>query len=90
LPRDGRLLPELFEEMDLSLVIVRHPFSRYGNFTNVLRAAFILKDPNSIKIMSSCQYIFVLLGSARVEALLKMLMKLTSGMTTPVTFYFQK
>jgi hypothetical protein len=37
------------------------------NFTNVLHAAFTCKDPKSVKIQSSCQYLFALLGSARVN-----------------------
>jgi len=47
------------------------------NFTNVLRAAFTLKDPKSRKIQASRQYLIVLLGSSNVEAANKMLMKLT-------------
>jgi len=46
------------------------------NFTYFLQAAFTHKDPKSIKIQSSCQYLFALLGSAHVEASHKMLVKL--------------
>jgi len=49
------------------------------NFINVLWAAFTLRDPKSIKIQSSCQYLFVLLRSAFIETSRKMLMKLTPG-----------
>ena len=42
-----------------------------------LREAFVRTDPKNIKIKSSCHYLFVLLGSAHVKALHKMLMKLT-------------
>jgi len=47
------------------------------NFTNILWAAFMWKDPKSVKIQSSHQYLFGLLGSVNVEALSKMLMKFT-------------
>jgi len=47
------------------------------NFINVLCAAFIQADPQSVKIQLSCQYLFTLLGSVRIEAAHKMLMKLT-------------
>jgi len=48
-------------------------------FNNVLPAAFICTDPKSVKIRSSCQYLFALLGSAHTKALCTMLMKLTPG-----------
>jgi len=41
------------------------------------------KNPKSLKILSSCYYLFVLLGSARVEAGRKMLMKLIPGRRAP-------
>jgi hypothetical protein len=44
---------------------------------NTLCAAFTRKDPKIVKIQSSYQYLFALLGSASVKALHKMLMKLT-------------
>jgi len=44
-----------------------------------LCTAFKHKDPKSVKIQSSCQYIFVLLGSTGIKALCKMLMKLILG-----------
>ncbi len=42
------------------------------------------EDPKSVKIQSSCQYLFALLGYASVKASRYMLMKLTPG-TRPVT-----
>jgi len=47
------------------------------NFTNVLRTAFMILDPKSVKntVMSSVS--FMLLGSARVKALRRTLMKLS-------------
>jgi len=47
------------------------------NFINVLLAAFTRADPESVKFQLSHQYHFMLLGSARVKALRKTLMKLT-------------
>jgi hypothetical protein len=38
------------------------------NFTNVLQSAFMQADPESIKIHSSCQYLFAILGSLGVKA----------------------
>jgi len=47
------------------------------NFINVLHAAFTSADPKSVRTQSSRQYHFTLLGSARVKAPQKTLMKLT-------------
>jgi len=49
------------------------------NFIKILREAFTHTDSKSIKFQLSCQYLFMLLGSAFVKALQKMLMKLTPG-----------
>jgi len=49
------------------------------NFINVLRAAFTEAVPKRVKIMSSHQYLFTLLGSACLKAAHKILMKLTTG-----------
>jgi len=35
------------------------------NFTNILRAAFRLTDPKSVKYTVSCQFFFALLKAAR-------------------------
>ncbi len=43
------------------------------NFINILQAAFMRQDPKSVKIQSSYQYLFALLGSAPVEAVSKSL-----------------
>jgi len=47
------------------------------NSTNILRTAFRLVDPERVKIQLSHQYLFTLLGSASVKAVVKMLMKLS-------------
>jgi len=49
------------------------------NFINVLHTAFTLIAPKSVRIQSSCQYLFTLLGSTIVKAIVKSrtLMKLT-------------
>jgi len=49
------------------------------DFIYMLRAAFTYAGPKSIKIQSSCQYLFALLESVRVKAARKKLMKLTPG-----------
>jgi len=54
------------------------------DFINILRKAFLYADPKSIKIQPSCQYLFSILGSAHVEAVCKMLMKLTPGLVAAI------
>ncbi len=49
------------------------------NFINVLRTAFALVGPKSVRIQSSSQYLFTLLGSTGVKAVCRTLMKLTLG-----------
>ncbi len=49
------------------------------DFTDIFTKAFMHGNPKSIKIPSSCQYLFAFLGSASIKAASKMLMKLTSG-----------
>ncbi len=44
-----------------------------------LRTAFTPIAPKSVKIQSSCQYLFTLLGSTGAKAALRTLMKLTPG-----------
>ena len=56
------------------------PLSRFGvNFTNILRAAFTLADPKSVKKLLDLTVFFALLVSASVQAARRMLMKLTPG-----------
>jgi len=50
------------------------------NFTNVLCAAFTLIDHESIKKIDNLIVIFTLLGSVRVKAVHRMLMKLSPGL----------
>ena len=47
------------------------------NFTNILRAAFTRVDPKSAKKMLNLTVFFALLGSVRVKAACRMLVKLT-------------
>jgi len=49
------------------------------NFTNVLRTAFTPVAPQSVRIQSSYQYLFRLLGSTSVKAVHKTLVKLSPG-----------
>jgi len=44
-----------------------------------LRTAFTPVAPKSVRIQSSCQYLFTLLGSTSAKAARRMLMKLTPG-----------
>ena len=52
------------------------------NFINVLRTAFTLVGPKNVRIQSSSQYLFTLLGSTGAKAALRTLMKLTTGKST--------
>ena len=47
------------------------------NFINILRTAFTLVDPQSIKIQLSHQCLFMLLGFTSVKAVRRTLMKLS-------------
>ncbi len=47
------------------------------NFTNILRTAFTLADPKSVKMIDNLTVFFTLLGSASVKAVRRMLMKLS-------------
>jgi len=49
------------------------------NFINILQAAFTRTDPNSAKKTDNLTAFFVHLGSARVKAAHRTLMKLTPG-----------
>jgi hypothetical protein len=49
------------------------------NFINVLRTAFTPVAPKSVRIQSSSQYLFTLLGSTSAKAVCKTLVKLTPG-----------
>ncbi len=60
------------------------------NFTNVLRAAFMLTDPKRTKRQSSHQCIFVLLDSAHVKATCKKLMKSTPRYIPLTLFLFHR
>jgi len=56
------------------------------NFTNILQKTFTPKDPKSAKEIVSFTVFFALLGSARVKASHKMLVKLT-GAGAPSFWY---
>ncbi len=47
------------------------------NFSIVLRPAFAPVAPKSVRIQSSCQYLFTLLGSTGTKAVRRTVMKLT-------------
>ncbi len=47
------------------------------NFINVLRTAFTPVVPQSVSTQSNCQYLFMVLGSMRVKAVRRTLMKLS-------------
>ncbi len=54
------------------------PFWDLGSFSpTYLCTTFTTVAPKSVRIWSSCQYHFMLLGSMRVKAACRMLMKLT-------------
>jgi len=61
----------------------KHKEWRKGDLGSVsptyLRTAFTNVAHKSIRIQSSCQYLFTLWGSTRVKAARRMLMKLTPG-----------
>ena len=61
----------------ISCCSVRHSQSSGVNFTNVLRAAFALVDPKSAKKAVKLSSFFALLGSSRVKAARRTLVKLT-------------
>ncbi len=63
------------------------PTAQGVNFINVLRAAFILIGPESVKKDWKLDYLFTLLGSACVKAVRRTLMKLSpSENCVTVTF----
>ena len=51
------------------------------DFINVLREAFTLVDPKSVKKIDNLTVFFTLLGSLRVKAVRRTLMKLSPGFT---------
>jgi len=51
----------------------------YALLTTYLRTAFTPVAPKSVRIQSSCQYLFTLLGSIGAKAARKTLMKLSPG-----------
>jgi len=53
---------------DIVCKIQSHPSPPGVNFINILWAAFTIEDLKSVKIQSSCHYLFALLGSVRIEA----------------------
>ena len=55
------------------------------NFTNVLRAAFTLVDPKTVKMIYNLTVFLMLLGSASIKVERKMLMKLSPGHTSAKT-----
>jgi len=55
------------------------------DFINVQITAFMLVGPKSVRIQSSSQYLFTLLGSTNVKAARRMLMKLTPDLVLVLT-----
>jgi len=49
------------------------------NFINILRTAFTLADPKSVKRYWRLDWVLTLLGSTRIKAVRRTLMKLTPG-----------
>ena len=49
------------------------------NFTNILQAAFMHEDPKRAKKTIKLSSFYAILGSARVRAACRMLVKLTPG-----------
>ncbi len=63
-------------------LVLKESKSRSGvNFINVLCTAFTLVDPKSVKKIDNLTVFFTLLGSARVKAVRRTLVKLTPGDT---------
>ncbi len=54
------------------------------NFINVLRIAFAIVDPESVKIQLSYQCLFTLLESTSIKAVGRMFMKLSLGVELKV------
>jgi hypothetical protein len=59
------------------------------NFTNILHKAFALKDPKSTKRHWLLYCLFALLGSSRVKAAHRMLVKLTPTLLKELTKRFE-
>jgi hypothetical protein len=55
------------------------------NFINILRTAFMLIDPKSIKKIDNLTDFFTLLGSARLKAVRRTLIKLSPGVTGSIS-----
>ncbi len=77
----------------LDIEVVAHTRNKTGiiksqdlNFINVLRTAFTLADPKSVKKTVKLSIFFTLLGSASVKAVLRTLMKLTQDLNLDTTF----
>jgi len=82
------LLPTFIEKMNVNIAF--HGFEKAWpglNFIDVLRTAFTLVAPKSVRIQSSCQYLFTLLGATIVKAVRRTLMKLSPG-ANPVKLFF--
>ena len=56
--------------------------NQVANFTNILPAAFVRADPKSAIKLLNLTVFFALLGSVRVKAARRMLVKLTPGLHT--------
>jgi len=70
-PRSKKVIGLTLSWLKIILRISRCKFHQH------LTRCFYTRRSLKFKIQSSCQYLFALLGSLRVEAMRKMLMKLT-------------
>ncbi len=69
---------EFFKEINLFSVVKKKNTLKVGSVSpTYLRTTFTPVAPKSIKIRSSCQYLFTLLGSTGAKAARRLLMKLT-------------
>ncbi len=59
------------------------------NFINILRTAFTLVGPTSVRIQSSSQYLFMLLGLG-AKAAHRLLMKFSPALSPHPLIYIQK
>ncbi len=50
------------------------------DFINIFNGSFYARSSHSERTQSSCQYLLTLLGSARIKAVCRTLMKLSSGL----------
>ena len=80
LNKEYYITKNVVEQPQEAIVVIKNNKSIYWpgfNFTNILRAAFTRADPKSAKKQLNLTVFFALLGSARVKAACRTLVKLT-------------